>query len=268
MPIINNNPGGDTPPYSSSPLLAQLDCVDHGFFGARGGVSEHNYSSLNCGYSSDDLPENVHENRCRVAACFELEVENLHSLRQVHSARVIGLDIHSGPQFTCEADGMVSATPGIGLGPLGADCAPVLYVDPVARVIGAAHSGWKGALTGINEAVLQKMQALGARLQDIHAAIGPAMQQRDYEVQSDFRSMFEQQSAINTDAFFARRDGRLYFDTPAYVRARLQRAGLENIDISSEDTFSQPQRYFSYRRSCQRGESDYGRQIAVIALKD
>ena len=162
---------------------------------------------------------------------------------------------------------MVTATPGVGLGPLGADCAPVLFVDPDARVIGAAHSGWKGALTGINEAVIQRMLALGAQLDNIHAAIGPAMQPQYYEVQNDFRSMFEQQSSIDSQAFFIQRAERLYFDTPGYIRARLQHAGLDKIDISREDTFSQPASYFSYRRSSQTGDGDYGRQVGVIVLK-
>lgn len=191
----------------------------------------------------------------------------MYSLRQVHSARVVVLDEHSGPQFNCEADGMVSAVPGVALGPLGADCAPVLFVDPVARIAGAAHSGWKGALNGINEAVLKQMLALGARMENIHAAIGPAMQQADYEVQPDFSLLFERQSPVDCTPFFAQRDDRLYFDTPAYIERRLRLAGLVSVDISREDTFSQPQKYFSYRRSVQRGEPDYGRQIAVIALR-
>ncbi len=268
MPTTKHTAQRENPPYSTSPLLAQLDCVEHGFFGTRGGVSEAIYTSLNCGYSSQDLPERILENRGRVAACFDLEVEKLFSLRQVHSARVIELGADTPPQFSLQADGMVSATPGVGLGPLGADCAPVLFVDPVARVVGAAHSGWKGALTGINEAVIEKMRQLGASLNNIHAAIGPAMQVLHYEVQADFREMFERQSPIDSGPFFERRAGQLYFDTPAYVRARLGRAGVEAIDISTEDTYSQPDHYFSYRRSRQRGEDDYGRQIAVITLRD
>ena len=205
MPTIEPKTEPLSPPYFTSPLLAQLDCVKHGFFGARGGVSEEPYHSLNCGYSSQDSTANVDANRLRVAACLGLDVGRLYSLRQVHSARVVVVDSTTGPQFSSEADGMVSATPGVGLGPLGADCAPVLYVDPAAGIIGAAHSGWKGALNGINEAVVRKMLGLGARIENIYASIGPAMQQRNYEVQADFRVMFEQQSRIDSAPFFDRR---------------------------------------------------------------
>ena len=150
---------------------------------------------------------------------------------------------------------------------LGADCAPVLLLDPVRRVIGAAHSGWKGALTGINEAVIKAMCDLGAEPCNIHAAIGPAMQQQHYEVKSDFEHRFQADSLIDSRSFFKRVTGRIYFDTSAYIRARLQLAGIGRIDMSEEDTFSQAHRYFSYRRACQQGERDYGRQISVIKLK-
>lgn len=267
MPTSEYNHSGRIPPYSTSPLLTQLDCVEHGFFGARGGVSDGLYASLNCGLSSQDGREQVIENRRRVASCFRLEVERLHSLKQVHSARVVEIGEHSGVQFNEQADGMVCRVPGVGLGPLGADCAPVLFVDPVARVIGAAHSGWKGALTGINEAVIGAMQNLGARVETIQAAIGPAMQQRYYEVQADFRAEFEEQSPIDSGCYFLSRADSLYFNTPGYIRARLQAAGIRNIDLSEEDTFSQAKVFFSYRRSRQAGEADYGRQIAVIRLR-
>ena len=162
---------------------------------------------------------------------------------------------------------MVCNIPGIGLGPLGADCAPVLFIDPENQVIGAAHSGWKGALTGINEAVIAAMLDLGARAGNIHAAIGPAMQQQHYEVKSDFRSRFEKDSPIDSTAFFCERNDRLYFDTPGYIKARLSASGIKNIDQSKQDTYAGRESYFSYRRSRNEGAEDYGRQIAVIALK-
>jgi YfiH family protein len=267
MTSIKSSTVYEAPPYSTSPLLAQLSCIEHGFFGARGGVSSGIYSSLNCGFSSRDDRKLVHENRRRVAACFGLNEANLHSLKQAHTTRVVQLDLDSDAQFDITADGMVCNVPGVGLGALGADCAPVLFVDPVNRIIGAAHSGWKGALNGINEAVVNAMRNLGARIEHIQVAIGPAMQQQHYEVQPDFQAHFERISPIDTDAYFCARQGNLYFDTSAYIRARLIALGVCQIERNDEDTYSAPECYFSYRRSCFAGEPDYGRQIAVITLR-
>ena len=267
MSSINFSTVHEAPPYSTSPLLAQLSCIAHGFFGAGGGVSSGIYSSLNCGFSSRDDRTLVRENRRRVAACFDLKEANLHSLKQAHTNHVVQLGLGSGAQFDTTADGMACNVPGVGLGVLGADCAPVLFVDPVSRVIGAAHSGWKGALNGINEAVVLGMQNLGARIEHIHAAIGPSMQQQHYEVQPDFQAHFERVSPIHAGTFFCERQGNLYFDTSAYIRARLSALGVCQIGRNREDTYSSPAHYFSYRRSCVKGESDYGRQIAVITLR-
>jgi len=267
MSTTNSSTVYEPPPYSSSPLLAQLDCVAHGFFGARGGVSAGIYASLNCGFSSLDERALVRENRRRVAACFCLPESDLYSLKQAHTTRVVSLDLESEVQFETTADGMVCNVPGVGLGALGADCAPVLFADPANRVIGAAHSGWKGALNGINEAVVTAMLELGAQIGTIHAAIGPAMQARYYEVKPDFQAHFEKRSPIDASGFFCRRNNKLYFDTPAYIQARLLALGILEIDRNIEDTYAAPDTYFSYRRSCLEGEEDYGRQIAVIALR-
>jgi len=255
------------PPYSTSPLLAQFDCIGHGFFGARGGVSSGIYSSLNCGHSSLDDHDLVRENRRRVAACFDLDEANLHSLKQAHTTHVVRLGVDSKAQFETRADAMVCNVPGVGLGALGADCAPVLFIDPVNQVIAAAHSGWKGALEGVNEAAIDAMLHLGAKIENIHAAIGPAMQQAYYQVKPDFQTHFKQHSSIDPQAYFCARDSKLYFDTPAYIQARLRARGIRNIDRLEDDTYSAPERYFSYRRSCHRDEKDYGRQIAVIMLR-
>lgn len=252
--------------YSTSPLLEELDCIRHGFFGAQGGVSSGIYRSLNCGYSSSDDPAAVSRNRQRVATHFALDAAQLYSLKQAHTTRVIEIEQHSLPQFETCADGMVSREAGVALGALGADCAPVLFVDPVSRVIGAAHSGWKGALEGINEAVLDAMVKLGAQRINIRAAIGPAMQQMHYQVQADFRAKFDADSPIDVAPFFVSTDTGTCFDTPGYIQARLRAAGITQIDLSDEDTYSQPDRYFSYRRSCHNNEPDYGRQIAAICL--
>jgi len=267
MPTKDSSTVYEVPPYSTSPLLAQLDCVGHGFFGVRGGVSSGIYARLNCGFSSLDERAMVRENRRRVAAEFGLSEANLYSLKQAHTTRVVQLGLESKPQFDTVADGMVCKVAGIGLGALGADCAPVLFVDPVNNVIGAAHSGWKGALNGINEAVVEAMQKLGAQIAHIHAAIGPAMQQRHYEVKPDFKAHFKSSSPIDASAYFCEREHQFYFDTPAYIEARLSALGLVKVDRSAEDTYPSPQTYFSYRRSCSKGENDYGRQIAVIVLR-
>ncbi len=264
MPMpTSSNP---RPPYSTSPMLNQLDCIRHGFYGAQGGISKGIYSSLNCGHSSLDQTANVNENRRRVAAQIGVQPHRLFSLKQAHTTQVVHITAASEPQFNIQADGMVSADHGVALGSLGADCAPVLFVDPLRKVIGAAHSGWKGALDGINEAVIEHMLILGAQRDHIHASIGPAMQWEHYEVQADFQAMFAQHSSIDASPFFHTKGEKLYFDTPAYICVRLQKVGIRHLDRSKEDTFSQPDKYFSYRRSCQQGETDYGRQIAAIAL--
>jgi len=267
MPTNNSSTVRKAPPYSTSPLLAQLDCIEHGFFGSMGGVSSGIYTSLNCGHSSQDKPALVNENRRRVAACFGLEEAALYSLKQAHTRRVVHVDSVSKAQFDTTADAMVCNMPGVGLGALGADCAPVLFVDPRARVIGAAHSGWKGALEGVNDAVIDAMLQLGAQIENMHAAIGPAMQQPYYEVKEDFRANFQSNSPIDTQAFFRELGNKLYFDTPGYIQARLRARGIAYIDQHEDDTFSAPEHYFSYRRSCRWGEGDYGRQIAVITLR-
>ena len=217
-------------------------------------------------YASHDACSHIGENRRRVAERFGLQPCALYSVKQAHTTHVITIASNSAAQFNTVADGMVSNTAGVGLGPLGADCAPVLFVDPINRVIGAAHSGWKGALTGINEAVISTMLSLGAQTKNIVAAIGPAMQQPNYEVKIDFRRDFEARSPIDSSPFFLSRKGRLYFDTVGYIHARLVSAGIVQIDSSECDTYAQEDAYFSYRRSCHHGSDDYGRQISVIKL--
>lgn len=255
------------PPYSTSPLLNEVDCIEHGFFGLQGGVSSGIYASLNCGFSSADVHYRVMQNRQRVASCFGLKADALYSLKQAHTCRVVTLHRKRAPLFDVQADGLVCSVPGLGLGVLGADCAPVLFVDSVHRVVGAAHSGWKGALTGINEAVIAAMCEAGAKPCDIQAAIGPAMQVQHYEVKADFEKKFRAQLMIDSSAFFEHRSSKIYFNTSAYIRARLQLSGIARIDVSEEDTFCKAHKYFSYRRACQRGDKDYGRQISVIKLK-
>ena len=234
----------------------------HGFFGRRGGVSEGLYASLNCGPGSKDNPAHVQENRARVAAAFGVGPERLLSLHQCHSARVVTVD---GP-FTGarpEADALVTATPGLLLGILTADCAPVLLADREARVIASAHAGWKGAFGGILKETVAAMERLGGVRGRIAAAVGPCIAQDSYRVGPEFVEHFIHQRAAN-EIFF--KDN--CFDLKSYVAHQLTCAGIENIDVFPHDTCADEQRFFSYRRATLRGEGDYGRQISSIIMEN
>ncbi|MEL6478473.1 MAG: peptidoglycan editing factor PgeF [Pseudomonadota bacterium] len=238
---------------------AALEGLRHGFFTREGGVSEGIYASLNGGQGSKDRPEAVAENRRRIAAA--LEVETILSVHQIHSARAVTV---SGPwQERPQADAMVTRTPGIALAVLAADCAPVLFADRDAGVIGAAHSGWKGAIGGILEATLAAMRELGA--ERISAVVGPCISQRSYEVGPEFFDQFEAEDPDNA-AFFAQGAGdRMQFDLPGYVLARLRAAGAE-AEWTGHCTYADARRFFSYRRATHLGEADYGRLVSAIAL--
>ncbi|HEX6958241.1 MAG TPA: peptidoglycan editing factor PgeF [Ferrovibrio sp.] len=244
---------------------ASLADVRHGFFMRRGGVSSGIYASLNCGPGSSDDSDAVRENRRRVAAALDAS-EGLVSLYQVHGRDVVivddGFDLAQRPK----ADGMVTRRHNVALGILTADCAPVLFADAEADLIGACHAGWRGALAGVTDATIEAMERLGGRRSRIRAVIGPAIAQRSYEVSAPFRDTFIAAAADNA-AFFAegRRAGHWQFDLPGYLMHRLRQAGVaaENLDL---DTRSDPERFFSYRRTTLAGEPDYGRQISAIAL--
>lgn len=237
----------------------------HGFFTRRGGASSGVYAGLNCGPGSFDQREAVAVNRARVAAALDVEPDRLLSLHQTHSAEVVV----AGPEGWTErprADAAVTATPGIALGVLTADCAPVLLHDPQARVIGAAHAGWRGALDGVLEATVAAMENLGARREAIRAAVGPTISQRAYEVGPEFFDLFLAEEA-GYDRFFAPGDGdRLRFDLPGFVLTRLREAGVGEAAWIGACTHSDPERFFSYRRATQAGEPDYGRLISAIRL--
>ena len=252
------------PDFTSSDLLAGVPGTSHGFFGRTGGVSQGLFASLNCSYSANDKPSNVRENRGRVVQVLRGRV--LITNRQVHGRRVRRVDAKTDPDALVEADGLVTTEPGICLGALGADCAPVLFAAP--GIIGAAHAGWQGALAGINEAVIRAMESLGARLQDIVAAIGPAIQHGSYEVGDVFRSNLLSQSPVDAVKCFHHHPvtGNVHFDLPGYVEYRLEQAGIQRIDRSAVDTYAEEAGYFSYRRTCHRGEADYGRQVGAICL--
>lgn len=241
--------------------------IEHGFFTREGGVSEGLYAGLNVGVGSQDVPERIQENRARVAGWFGEDPDHLATVYQIHSPDVVVID---GPVSgdRPKADAQVTATPGVVLGVLTADCGPVLFADPDAGIIGAAHAGWKGALDGVLENTIAAMEQLGARRENIVASLGPSISQRNYEVGPEFHERF---MARNEDwaRFFAasKREGHYFFDLPNLTVSRLRAAGVkaENLDIC---TYADEDRFFSYRRTTHRKEPDYGRQISAIMLRE
>lgn len=246
-----------------------LSGTRHGFFTREGGVSEGVYASLNCGPGSEDVPEKVAENRARCARSFGLEPEALLTCYQIHSADV---QCVSGP-FGAErpkADAMVTAAPGLMLGILTADCAPVLFADAKAGVIGAAHAGWKGAFGGVLENTVNAMEELGARRAHISAVIGPCIQPASYEVGDEFVDHFRKNEAHWMRYFIPPPMGtgtkKWKFDLPGFARARLEASGITKVASLGMDTLTDEGRFFSYRRKTLRAEPDYARQLSAIAL--
>ncbi len=241
---------------------ALLTCR-HGFFTRRGGVSTGIYAGLNCGTGSKDAAEAVATNRGLVIASFDLPEENLVSVYQTHSADVLHVDGHTGPtQEKCDA--MVTRHKGVALGILTADCQPVLFQDGAAGVIGAAHAGWQGAIDGVLEATVDAMVALGARRQNISAVIGPSLGQQAYEVGPEFQKRFEADDIENNRFFIAGKGDRMLFDLTGFGLHRLRRAGVGRAHWTGHCTYSDPDRFFSYRRATHAGDADYGRLISVI----
>ena len=244
-------------------LTSDAIAVPHGFFTRKGGASTGIFAGLNCGPGSSDVPSAVQSNRALVADALGLPPAALVSLHQVHSADVVALS--APPTSPIKADGMVTATPGLGLAILTADCQPVLFADPVARVIGAAHAGWRGAKDGVLEATVDAMLTLGAKRADIRATIGPTISQSAYEVGPEFFEAFTDDDPT-TQRFFAQGQGnRMLFDLPAYGLHRLRAAGVQ-ANWTRHCTYSDTDRFYSYRRTTHAGEADYGRLIAVIRL--
>ena len=238
--------------------------VRHGFFTRKGGASSGIFSGLNCGTGSTDQTEIVAINRARVAEAMGLGPEALVTVHQVHSARALPV---TGPlSIRPEADALVTATPGLLLAVLTADCQPVLFADPKAGVIGAAHAGWRGAVDGVLEATLDAMEGLGAKRQNITAVIGPTISQAAYEVGPEFFDRFraEDEGSIR---FFANGTGdRMLFDLPGYGLHRLRAAGVGHAEWTGHCTYRDPDRFYSFRRTTHAGEADYGRLIATIRL--
>jgi purine-nucleoside/S-methyl-5'-thioadenosine phosphorylase / adenosine deaminase len=247
------------------------DCprVRHGFFTRRGGVSAGIYASLNCGYGSNDQAANVTENRRRALALIGLPAEALATTYQIHSADVIEVTKPWPQDARPRVDAMVTTRPGIALGICTADCAPVLLADPVAGVIGAAHAGWRGAVSGVVEAVVRAMVEHGAEPARMHAAAGPCIAQASYEVGPEFPQPFLQQDPENRRFFVpSKRAGHFMFDLPGYVLSRLQRLGIGEAASVGRDTCAETDMFFSYRRTTLAGEKDYGRGLSVIALEE
>ena len=245
----------------TSPVLEPLP---HGFFGRQGGASSGVFAGLNCGHGSTDQAEAVTINRARVALALNVAPESLVGVHQVHSPDVVTVEHAS--QVRPRADALVTRVPGIALSVLTADCQPVLFADTEAGVVGAAHAGWKGTLNGVLEATLSAMEALGARTSRVHAAIGPTISQRAYEVGPEFMDQILAEDP-RAARFFANGMGDRYlFDLPGYGLQRLRQAGVAEAVWTRHCTYSDPSRFFSYRRSVHAREADYGRLIAAIRL--
>lgn len=255
-----------------SPITHEgLTPLPHGFFTRLGGVSTGIYDSLNTGRGSDDDPNAVAENRRRI--CAHLGATSLTTPHQIHSTRAVyidgspaGNDTGNAEADLLEADALVTDKPGLAIGVLAADCAPVLLADPTAGVIGAAHAGWRGAFDNILQSCVDTMVDAGADTKRICAFIGPAISSRSYEVSEDFVANFAERYLLDTDLFApASRDGHAYFNLPVFVQRQLSRAGVsaQIIDIC---TYERADILFSYRRATHRGEADYGRQVSAICL--
>jgi YfiH family protein len=236
----------------------------HGFFTRKGGASSGIFAGLNCGTGSSDLSDAVAINRARVAQAMDLPLTHLVTVNQVHSADVVMLTAPLDPRP--RADALVTATPGLGLAVLTADCQPVLFSDPQAGVIGAAHAGWRGSRDGVLEATLDAMEALGANRAAITAVIGPTISQAAYEVGPEFHDGFLQDDPDSRRFFASGTGDRMLFDLPGYSQQRLRQAGIGHAEWTRHCTYLDPERFFSFRRTTHAGEADYGRLISVIRL--
>ncbi len=249
----------------TDPLL-DSEGITHGFFTRHGGVSKGLYRGLNVGAGSSDDPQDIRENRRRAAVALGGEDANLLTLWQVHSPdAVIVKAPFSGTRP--KADGIVTATPGLVIGVVTADCGPVLLADAKAGVVGAAHAGWKGALNGVLENTIIKMETLGAKRAQIHAVLGPSISQENYEVGPEFVETFAA-SEPGASRFFRQSDrsGHAMFDLWAFIVQRLERAGV-TVSMTGNCTYAEEESFFSYRRTTHRGEADYGRQLSAISIR-
>lgn len=236
----------------------------HGFFTRKGGASSGVFAGLNCGEGSSDQAEVVSINRARVAEAMEVAADHLVTVHQVHSAdvQVVTAQLTEKPR----ADALVTSTPGLALAVLTADCQPVLFSDAKAGVVGAAHAGWRGALAGVLEATIDAMEGLGANRADIHATIGPSISQAAYEVGAELVDAFTDHDPGNSRFFINGQGDRYLFDLPSYGLHRMRSAGICNAEWTRHCTYSDQERFYSYRRTTHAGQADYGRMISAIRL--
>jgi len=244
-----------------------LTGIRHGFFTRAGGVSSGLYASLNGGVGSQDDAGKVLENRARMAAALGVEPRRLLTAYQTHSPNVVVAEAPWTTENRPQADAIVTRMRALAIGVTTADCGPVLFAEPRAGVIGAAHAGWRGALTGVIEATIAAMERLGAAQRQIRAAIGPMIRQGNYEVGPDLVERFRADDPASSRFFGpARRDGHAMFDLAGYIAARLKRAGITEVEDVGLCTYADPEQFFSYRRTTHRAEADYGRHVNAIAL--
>ena len=249
-----------------APSLAALTGIRHAFFTRDGGVSDGIYASLNGGVGSNDLPAHVAENRARMAAALQVKPERLLTCYQVHSPNVVEAREPWTHEARPHADAIVTRAPKLAIGVSTADCGPVLFADPQARVIGAAHAGWRGAIGGVLEATVAAMEKLGASRARIVAAAGPMISQPNYEVGAELVEKFVAADKDNARFFTAGKPGHAMFDLPGFVTAKLGRMGLAKVENLALCTYADPARFYSYRRTTHRHEPDYGRHVNAIAL--
>jgi len=247
--------------------LEALDGIRHAFFTREGGVSSGVYEGLNGGTGSNDKPEHITENRARMAAAVGVKPENFLTAYQIHSPDVVVAERPWPQSERPRADAIVTKVPGLAIGISTADCGPVLFADPQARVLGAAHAGWRGAFGGVIESTLTAMEKLGADRTRVVAAAGPMISQPNYEVGQELVDRFVAADPANARFFApATRPGHAMFDLPGYVVARLTAAGVRHVENLAVCTYGNPAQFYSYRRSTHRAEPDYGRHINAIAL--
>jgi YfiH family protein len=247
--------------------ILALDGIRHGFFTREGGVSGGFYASLNGGVSSDDDTAHVAENRARMAAAVGVAPDRFLTCYQIHSPQVVVAETPWPADARPRADAIVTRMRALAIGVSTADCGPVLLADPDARIVGAAHAGWRGALSGVVEAAVEAMERLGADRRHIRAALGPMIRQPNYEVGPDLIARFAAEDPASHRFFApAARDGHAQFDLAGYVGTRLRRAGVSQVEDVNLCTYADAARFFSYRRTTHRAEADYGRHVNAIAL--
>ncbi len=257
----------DRPPFEEVPALKRFSMhVRHGFFGRRGGVSTGVYNSLNCGHGSGDDPEKVTENRRRFCTAMGSSLERLASPRQIHSAKAVITETAYAPTDRPECDALVTKRPGLLLGVLAADCAPIVLCDPHNGVIAAIHAGWRGAVGGVIESAVEAMVQLGADPSKTAAGVGPCLSQSSFEVGPDLADAVLDATPWAEHLFEPGQNDRQYFDLKRYCLGRLARMGVAHMDALTDDTLTQPEDYFSHRASIKAGQRDCGRNITGIML--